>query len=59
MEEIRDCVIWMIPFALAIRDEGFDSPKFQQKFNEDAPTLNIQSHTVDLQLLVRIALYLK
>ncbi len=55
MNEIRDCVVWMIPFALAIKDEGFDNPKLQQKFDNDSQSLlNIQCHTVDLQLLVRL-----
>jgi hypothetical protein len=55
MNEIRECVVWMIPFALAIKDEGFDNPKLQQKFDKDSQSLlNIQCHTVDLQLLVRL-----
>jgi hypothetical protein len=55
MNEIRDCVFWMIPFALAIKDEGFDNPKLQQKFDKDSQSLlSIQCHTVDLQLLVRL-----
>ena len=53
MSEIKECVVWMIPFALAIKDEGFDSPKFQQNLEEDSPSnRTIQCHTVDLQLLV-------
>ena len=53
MNEIKECIIWMIPFALAIKEEGFDSPKFEQKITEDTPSHHIiQSHTVDLQLLV-------
>lgn len=53
MNDIRECVIWMIPFALAIKDEGFDNPKLQHNSNENTePFHNIQSHTVDLQLLV-------
>ena len=53
MNQIKECVIWMIPFALAIKEEGFDNPKFEQKIAEDTPPHHIiQSHTVDLQLLV-------
>jgi len=52
MSELRECVVWMIPFALAIKDEGFDSPKFSHKSTEDSqPYHNIQYHSVDLQLL--------
>ena len=41
----------MTPFALAIRDEGFDMLRLQK--NElIQKTPNIQLHTVDLKLLV-------
>lgn len=52
MNDIRECVIWMIPFALAIKDEGFDNPRFQMKADESPPYNTLQQHTVDLQLLV-------
>lgn len=51
LEEIRDCVVWMIPFALTIRDEGFD-PKVIKKGVDEESLSNLQSHTVDLKLLV-------
>ncbi|CAG2106138.1 unnamed protein product [Medioppia subpectinata] len=58
MSELRECIVWMIPFALAIKDEGFDSPRFEHKLNEDSqPYHNIQYHNVDLQLLEKA--YLK
>lgn len=53
ISEIKECVVWMIPFALAIKDEGFDNPKLQQTLDEEStPHRTIQCHTVDLQLLV-------
>ena len=43
----------MTPFALAIRDEGFDLLRLQKhELIEKMP--NIQAHTVDLKLLVSL-----
>ena len=44
----------MTPFALAIRDEGFDQLKIYQPNDqvEIESLSNIQTHTVDLRLLV-------
>jgi len=41
----------MTPFALAIRDEGFDHPKLQKSPDATESLHNIQSHTADLPLL--------
>jgi len=41
----------MTPFALAIRDEGFDNPKIMQKASDNDILPGLQSHTVDLKLL--------
>ncbi|XP_054164975.1 G1/S-specific cyclin-E1-like [Oppia nitens] len=53
MQDMRDCVIWMIPFALAVKEDGFENPKLlQQTKSDDSQPFNyIQCHSVDLQLL--------
>lgn len=51
--------MWMTPFALAIRDEGFEQLKIHKSPAEDesdSQSTNIQTHTVDLKLLVRLQL---
>lgn len=50
--QIRECVLWMTPFALAIREDGFENPKLFKSNDEVATLHNIQSHTADLSLLV-------
>lgn len=53
MDQIQECILWMTPFALAIRDEGFDLLRLQKhELIEKMP--NIQAHTVDLKLLVSL-----
>lgn len=53
LADIKECVIWMTPFALAIRDEGFDNPKLQKAADFTVSLSTIQAHTADLSLLVR------
>ena len=50
MPEMSSCIEWMIPFAIAIKNEGLD---FVNKLplEEDRSTTT-QSHTVSLDLLV-------
>lgn len=45
------CIEWMIPFAIAIKNEGLE---FVDKLLEDSSdrSITIQSHTVNLDLLV-------
>ncbi len=51
MEEMSACIEWMIPFAIAIKNEGLE---FVDKLLEDSSdrSITIQSHTVNLDLLV-------
>lgn len=42
----------MTPFALAIREDGFENPKLFKSNDEVATLHNLQSHTADLSLLV-------
>lgn len=50
MAEMSTCIEWMIPFAIAIKNEGLD---FVEKLLEDAEkSITTQSHTVNLDLLV-------
>lgn len=50
MAEMSSCIEWMIPFAIAIKNEGLD---FVEKLLEDADkSITTQSHTVNLDLLV-------
>lgn len=51
LPQIRECVVWMTPFALAIRDEGFENPKLFKSSDDRESFINIQSHTADLDLL--------
>ncbi|KAI1285570.1 G1/S-specific cyclin-E [Halotydeus destructor] len=51
LPDIKDCVLWMMPFALAISEEGFDHPKLQKSEDATASLHSIQSHTADLPLL--------
>lgn len=44
----------MTPFALAIREDGFENPKLFKSNDEVTPLHNIQTHTADLSLLVSI-----
>ncbi|XP_015790454.1 G1/S-specific cyclin-E1 [Tetranychus urticae] len=48
--DIRECVIWMTPFALAVRETGFTEPKVQV---EHPFWSNMKYHTADLTLLER------
>ncbi|KAH9394559.1 G1/S-specific cyclin-E1 [Tyrophagus putrescentiae] len=50
MEEMSACIEWMIPFAIAIKNEGLE---FVDKLLEDSSdrSITIQSHTVNLDLL--------
>lgn len=51
VDQIQECILWMTPFALAIRDEGFDLLRLRK--NElIQKTPHMQLHTVDLKLLV-------
>ena len=53
--DIAACVQWMTPFAMTLRDVGPAELKFfSQIATED--THAIQTHSVDLNLLVCIAL---
>lgn len=52
LSTIKDCVIWMTPFALAIRDEGFENPKILKVGDSAEAIHDIQCHTADLSLLV-------
>lgn len=57
VDQIQECILWMTPFALAIRDEGFDLLRLQKhEFIEKMP--NIQVHTVDLKLLVSLSYFI-
>jgi len=49
MAQIKECVCWMTPYAMAIRDTGIECPKLQVTDDEDKG--EIQFHTVDLTLL--------
>jgi cyclin E len=51
LPQIRECVVWMTPFALAIRDEGFENPKLFKSSDDRESFINIQCHTADLELL--------
>lgn len=51
LPEIRDCVLWMTPFALAIRDQGFEDPKLFKSSDLSESMHAIQQHTADLALL--------
>jgi len=51
LPQIRECVVWMTPFALAIRDEGFENPKLFKSADVLESMHNIQSRTADLALL--------
>lgn len=50
MSEMRSCIEWMIPFAIAIKNEGLD---FIDKIplEDDPKCTDIQKHTVSLELL--------
>ena len=52
--DIAACVQWMTPFAMTLRDVGPAELKFFSQIpTED--THAIQTHSVDLNLLVRIS----
>lgn len=54
-EEISSCIYWMAPFALTLRESGpVEVKTFSQIPLED--THNIQTHNIDLSLLVRFLL---
>lgn len=55
MSEMRSCIEWMIPFAIAIKNEGLD---FIDKIplEDDPKCTDIQKHTVSLELLVSFIL---
>ena len=53
LSDISECVIWMTPFALALREAGFENPKPKSGSNYESWS-NLQYHTVDLKLLVSI-----
>jgi len=48
IEQIQECIIWMTPFALAIRDEGFEKLRLNKNFDK---SVNLQTHTIELELL--------
>ena len=52
--EVDECVRWMVPFAMALRQEGDGSPMktFPGILEDDAH--NIQIHTGYMTLLVRV-----
>ncbi|XP_053202332.1 G1/S-specific cyclin-E-like [Panonychus citri] len=50
--DIRDCIIWMTPFALAVRETGMIEPKVPANVTNGSWS-NMQYHTVDLTLLER------
>lgn len=47
--EMTTCISWMIPFALAIKNEGLD---FVNRLPLDGTTTTLQTHTISLELLV-------
>lgn len=50
MPELSSCIEWMIPFAIAIKNEGLD---FVNNLpTDDTQLTTIQNHTVSLELLV-------
>ncbi|RWS27716.1 G1/S-specific cyclin-E-like protein [Leptotrombidium deliense] len=51
ISDIKDCIIWMTPFAMVVREEGFEIPKFQKIADMSETIPNLQSHTADLSLL--------
>lgn len=51
--EIQTCVEWMVPFAMALKNTGFD---FIKKFELEHEKVMIQTHTTNLNLLVNILL---
>lgn len=57
MSELSSCIEWMIPFAIAIKNEGLDFV-YKLLVDEEKCT-TVQSHTVSLDLLVSHALPLK
>lgn len=53
--DIAPCVQWMAPYATTLREAGQVELKFFTQVPADA-THNIQTHAVDLNLLVGVAL---
>ena len=49
--DIAPCVHWMAPHAITLREVGPIDFKFFREISKDN-THNIQTHSVDLQLLV-------
>lgn len=57
VDQIQECILWMTPFALAIRDEGFDLLRLH-KHEQIEKMPNIQVHSVDLKLLVSLYIFI-
>ena len=53
--DIAPCVQWMAPYATTLREAGSVEVKFFSQIPPDT-THNIQTHVVDLSLLVSIIL---
>lgn len=52
MQELQPCIEWMVPFAIAIKNAGFD---FLDSFENNKAM--IQIHTISLDILVSHLFY--
>ena len=53
--DIEPCIQWMTPYALTLNDQGTIDLKFFPNIPSET-THNIQTHTVDLTLLVSLVI---
>lgn len=57
LSDISNCIDWMIPFALAIKNNGIDflnSLTIETGDNKKVKPIFIQPHTINLELLVSL-----